>query len=71
MGHKPLTDLLAGQVDMENGYIKTEGSSQVTSVPGFFAAGDCCDRVYRQAVVAAGSGAKAALDAEKWLASLK
>ena len=56
---------------MERGYIKLQGQTQCTSVPGFFAAGDCTDPIYRQGIIAAGSGAKAALDAERYLGSLK
>ncbi|KAH0576858.1 Thioredoxin reductase [Spironucleus salmonicida] len=70
IGHTPQTRLLKGQVKMsENGYILVENQTQYTNVPGIFAAGDCCDWIYRQAIVAAGSGCKAALDAERWLAS--
>ncbi|CAL6112694.1 Thioredoxin_reductase [Hexamita inflata] len=66
VGHKPMTDLVAGQVNMDGGYIKlTKG--QATNVPGFFACGDCCDPIYRQAVCSAGTGAAAALDAERFL----
>ena len=71
IGHKPMTDLVNGQVDMKNGYVLVKGATQQTSVAGFFAAGDCCDAEYRQAVVAAGSGCKAALDAERYLGSIK
>jgi thioredoxin reductase (NADPH) len=67
IGHLPATELLRGQVETdEEGYLKVN-ERQETSVPGLFAAGDCHDRRYRQAVVAAGMGCKAALEAERYL----
>ena len=68
IGHKPNTDFLKGFIDLDaKGYVKVAGT--VTDVPGVFAAGDCVDHVYRQAVVAAGQGCMAALDAQKYVAS--
>jgi thioredoxin reductase (NADPH) len=68
IGHKPNTDVFKDYVDLdETGYIKTIDGTPRTNVEGVFAAGDCADPVYRQAIVAAGSGCKAALEAERWL----
>ncbi len=68
IGHKPNTDVFKGQIELDNeGYIKVDGATTHTNVAGVFAAGDCADPRYRQAVVAAGSGCRAALDAEKFL----
>ncbi|MDB6097251.1 MAG: trxB [Francisellaceae bacterium] len=74
IGHKPNTQIFDSQLEMNNGYIKiqsgSEGNATATNIPGVFAAGDCADQVYRQAITSAGAGCMAALDAEKYLEGL-
>jgi len=69
IGHYPRSELVRGQVDTDaDGYVKVSAPTTQTSVAGVFAAGDLVDRIYRQAVTAAGTGCSAAIDAERWLA---
>lgn len=68
IGHRPNSDLFRGQLDLDEiGYIKTDGPTPRTNVPGVYAAGDVADPIYRQAIIAAASGCKAAMEAEKYL----
>ncbi|MFD9664149.1 NAD(P)/FAD-dependent oxidoreductase, partial [Rhodococcus sp. NPDC059968] len=69
IGHDPRSDLVKGQVDLDDaGYVLVKNPSTATSVDGVFAAGDLVDHTYQQAITAAGTGCSAAMDAERWLA---
>ena len=71
IGHKPNSDVFKSWIETDEiGYIRTVGNTQQTGIPGIFAAGDVCDPVYRQAIVAAGTGCKAALEAERYLQTI-
>lgn len=75
IGHSPNTGIFDGQLAMQDGYLRTKGGSEgfatQTSIPGVFAAGDCQDYIYRQAITSAGTGCMAALDAERYLDGLQ
>lgn len=75
IGHKPNTDLFTGQLELEDGYILTQGghngNATATSISGVFAAGDVQDRIYRQAITSAATGCQAALDADRYLESMR
>jgi thioredoxin reductase (NADPH) len=71
VGHTPNTQIFQGQLTMSDAGYLTLGEGSRTNVPGVFAAGDCADSVYRQAITAAGMGCAAAIDAERWLAGLE
>jgi thioredoxin reductase (NADPH) len=69
IGHDPRSELVRGQVDLDpEGYVQVDDPNTYTSLPGVFAAGDLVDHTYRQAITAAGTGCRAAIDAERWLA---